>query len=207
MILGTDFTNGVAFMEAQLETRSVWHPVLRFALGVVALSVIRVVAGTLPLLQELLLPGFSISALELVRMALSTVMLVLVFQCGRELATRLQGSFPGFPEVGRLVNYLVLYGVLVGGYRAFLPLATVFLLDLLLIYQLTFFVMAGVPLILLVVALLQHLSKLSDIVAGGFRQALQVPAAERCTVCNAQLNIGDRFCASCGTSREKASSQ
>lgn len=162
--------------------------------SVIALTIIRSVLGTLPVLRNAAPIGESgITALMIQQAVLDTLILAALLRFGFHLSAILRAGSTVFPESGPLWNLIIITLVVAAAQNAYSGLAGALLRENAQIYGWVFLVLTLLPLSCAVVLAAWKVDALTE----AFFRAARA-GARKCPFCGARISNTARFCEQCG---------
>ena len=180
----------------------------KLAIGVIGLLVVRLIFVNLPMLRD----GGpvlwrALTALDGSKVAIDSIILVVIVNFGREIHSYLRARLPHFPASGTIaVNLILLVGVGIA-YVSFRKLGYVLLSEQ--TYQWIFLGLAIIPLIYVLALFYQNMDQMAILLVRRFQigrrlarwgNGQQQPVGQRlvCPSCGTEIEAGDPFCGNCG---------
>ena len=172
-------------------------PVIKLAIGLVALLIIRYIVSVIPMIRDAEVRGIPVTPFQIICAVIDTLILGVLLNFGRELKKGLQLALPNFTEAGAVANLVVILIVICIAYTAFDDIVYALIgSNYSWIYSLILLGLALVPLYLLGVTLYRNIDKFTAQIVGKFRAGAK--ETDTCSNCGAALSSDAQFCPSCG---------
>ncbi len=164
-------------------------PILKAFFGIIMLLVLKLITTEIPMFS-----GLSVY----VNLVINILIILVLVNFNREFGRELRNRAPGFPESTSILNSIVLLVSVVLLYYALLPFATKYIYKFLWVYQLTFAILAIIPIYRAGMTIYTNIGKIAQLVSGKITEA-SVNTVE-CPQCKKKNPEGNKFCDNCGTS-------
>jgi len=187
-------------------SKNFYIPIVKAVITLLLLWGIGAILKELPMLKELTIKKFALSASTIVEMVITLLMVVVLVNFARDFGRQLRRVLPRFPQSSIILVSLVYIIVIVIVYNAFSPLGRIVFKESFWIYQIGFLAVALVPLWIGGATLYKNTDKLVDLITTEVDKATEEMTqmgryGEKvtCSNCGA-LNVpGAKFCLQCGT--------
>jgi len=153
--------------------------------------------------ESLMAAHLAIFPITIAKGVVDTLIFVLIFLFGRNLAHLFRVGYPRLPDLGQVFNLCLLLVVVGIAYQSYQGLAYPFLFpDSYAIYGWVFLALVLTPLIALAVVVARNMDAITAMVMQSGSTVAAVPAAVaagRCSSCGAPITAAAKFCPSCGS--------
>jgi ribosomal protein L40E len=172
-------------------------PIIRFIIGLVILLIIRAVVSSLPMIKDVTIAEeFPLTPLQIAILVVDTIIIVVLLNFGREMGNSLRFTVKRLPEVGTIVNLVVVLIAVSVAYRAYSSIGFLLPDNIHWIYPVVFIILIVIPLCLLIMAIYRNMGELTNLAVKGIETFAEKSSI--CSNCGARLSANARFCANCG---------
>lgn len=191
----------------EFNIRLVLTPLLKLLIGVVVLLVIGTIINALPMVKEIPTMDLTIPISEIIKVVISTLILVILLNFAFEFGDNLEEAVPKFPEIGIISRWVVFLIAIIVAFVTYENIAQVFLGEQKWIYSLFFVAIALVPIMNLLILFYRHVGQITDLIVSGTenmgrsrrrRRSVTAQPTINCASCGGAITASAKFCRSCG---------